>query len=168
MPLGEMAAWASLALSTILAVVLIVQTIRISRIERRYRLLLKGSSAGSAAMSLGEIISAHAMRLEVTRADIEGLRRAVDSLDTSVARSIQFVGLVRYNPFQETGGDQSFSLALLDKRGDGVVMSSLHSRTSTRFYAKPVKAGASALSLSTEEEQALKQAVERTTQAAAS
>jgi hypothetical protein len=67
--------------------------------------------------------------------------------------------LVRYNPFQDTGGDQSFALALLDKRGDGVVVSSLHSRTMTRFYAKPIKGGVSPLSLSEEEVQAVQQAM---------
>ena len=74
---------------------------------------------------------------------------------------MQFVGLVRFNPFDDTGGDQSFALALLDGRGDGVVISSLHGRTGTRFYAKPVKAGTSTLSLSDEEVQALKQAREK-------
>jgi hypothetical protein len=71
---------------------------------------------------------------------------------------VQHVGLVRYNPFQDTGGDQSFALALLDKQGDGVVISSLHSRTMTRFYAKPIKAGIAVVSLSEEEVKAVQQA----------
>ena len=72
---------------------------------------------------------------------------------------MQHVGLVRYNPFQDTGGDQSFAIALLDQHGDGVVFSSLHNRSLTRIYAKPVKGGASALSLSEEEVQAVQQAL---------
>jgi hypothetical protein len=67
---------------------------------------------------------------------------------------------VRFNPFADTGGDQSFALALLDAKGNGVVVSSLHTRTATRFYAKPVAGGASTLSLSDEEVRALKQAME--------
>jgi hypothetical protein len=74
---------------------------------------------------------------------------------------VQYIGLVRYNPFEDAGGDQSFALALLDRQGDGVVISSLHGRTATRFYAKSVKGGASPLSLSNEEAKALKQAMER-------
>ena len=58
-------------------------------------------------------------------------------------RAFQRVGLVRYNPFEETGGNQSFALALLDADGDGWVLSSLHARTGTRVYAKAIVGGRS-------------------------
>jgi hypothetical protein len=54
---------------------------------------------------------------------------------------LQRVALKRYNPYHDTGGDQSFSAALLDGHGDGVILSSLHSRAGTRVFAKPVKGG---------------------------
>jgi hypothetical protein len=54
---------------------------------------------------------------------------------------LQKVSLIRYNPYKDTGGDQSFSLALLNGLGDGLVITSLHSRVSTRIFAKPVKGG---------------------------
>ena len=57
------------------------------------------------------------------------------------ATAFQRVGLVRYNPFEETGGNQSFALALLDADGDGWVLSSLHARSGTRVYAKAITAG---------------------------
>ena len=69
------------------------------------------------------------------------------------------VGLVRFNPFEDTGGNQSFALALLDGNGDGFVVSSLHARTGTRLYAKSVSAGASDSALSDEESEALRQAM---------
>ena len=53
-------------------------------------------------------------------------------------RAFQRVGLVRFNPFEDTGGNQSFALALLDAEGNGWVLSSLHARTGTRVYAKPI------------------------------
>lgn len=81
------------------------------------------------------------------------------ALATTLPRAVQRVGLVRFNPFDDTGSDQSFALALLDAGGDGVVLSSLHSRTATRFYAKPVKAGRTTHALTTEEQQALAQAL---------
>jgi hypothetical protein len=162
MALGEtVAGYAALALGVLLGVLVVVQTVRLSRLEKQFRALMKGAGPSAASMSLGELIAKQGARLETTREELEGLRRVVTNLDVSVARSIQCVGLVRYNPFQETGGDQSFALALVDKRGNGVVVSSLHSRTATRFYAKPVKGGTSSLSLSTEEEQALQQALDR-------
>lgn len=55
---------------------------------------------------------------------------------------IQKLSLKRFNPFSDTGGDQSFILAILDGNKDGVVITSLHSRENTRFYVKSVKGGA--------------------------
>ena len=62
-------------------------------------------------------------------------------LEGAQRRAFQRVGLVRYNPFEETGGNQSFALALLDAAGDGWVLSSLHARSGTRVYAKAIKGG---------------------------
>jgi hypothetical protein len=69
------------------------------------------------------------------------------------------VGLVRFNPFEDTGGNQSFALAVLDGNGDGFVVSSLHARAGTRLYAKSVSRGASDSALSAEEAEALRQAM---------
>lgn len=55
--------------------------------------------------------------------------------------NIQRVYLKRYNPYHDTGGDQSFSVSLLDGFGNGLVITSLHSRSGTRVFAKPVKGG---------------------------
>lgn len=66
------------------------------------------------------------------------------------------MGLVRFNPFEDTGGNQSFALALLDAHGDGVIVSSLHARNMTRVYAKAVVGGTSDAALSDEESQALR------------
>jgi hypothetical protein len=68
--------------------------------------------------------------------------------------------VVRFNPFEDTGGNQSFAIALLDAHGDGVVISSLHARGSTRIYAKAVRAGRADGAASAEEAQALRQAME--------
>ena len=63
---------------------------------------------------------------------------------------------MRYNPFDDTGSDQSFAIALLDDERDGVVLSSLHGRANTRIFAKPVTDGASPHNLSDEETQAIR------------
>jgi hypothetical protein len=73
--------------------------------------------------------------------------------------SFSRVGPVRFNPFEDTGGNQSFALALLDGNGDGFVVSSLHARAGTRVYAKSVARGASDAALSDEEGEALRQAM---------
>ncbi len=55
--------------------------------------------------------------------------------------NFQKIGLVRYNPFSDTGGNQSFVLALLDGNDSGFVITTLHSREATRVFAKPVSGG---------------------------
>ncbi|HKP52574.1 MAG TPA: DUF4446 family protein [Chloroflexia bacterium] len=159
MALGEILGWVAAGLSVALGILLYMQNSRLRRLERQFRALMKGAGATTLTMSLGDLVADQAERLEATRADIEQLRKVVGDLEAPVARSVQYVGVVRYNPFGDTGGDQSFAVALLDQRSDGVVISSLHGRTATRFYAKPVKAGTSHTTLSEEEEQAIQQAL---------
>lgn len=73
---------------------------------------------------------------------------------------VQKVAILRYNPYGDTGGDQSFSAAFLDGRLNGVVITSLHSRAGTRVYAKTISTGQSELGLSKEERQVLAKAIE--------
>ncbi len=72
---------------------------------------------------------------------------------------MQRLGVVRYNPFEDTGSNQSFVLALLDSRGDGFVMSSQHSRQATRIFLKSLSAGRAETQLSAEESEAIKRAM---------
>ena len=159
--MGEIAGWVALVMAIALGVGLAMQTTRLGKLERQYRSLMKGAGPSSLSLSLGDLVANQSERLESARGDLEKLKGAVSALEAPVARSVQHVGLVRYNPFGDTGGDQSFAVALLDGSGNGVVMSSLHGRTATRFYAKPVKGGAPQASLSEEETQAIQQAMGR-------
>ena len=90
---------------------------------------------------------------------IDHLSGKYDTLENEGKRNIQKVGLLRFNPFNDTGGDQSFILALLNGENTGVVVSSLHTRSGTRWYAKEVKGGKGTEHvLSTEEEKAVQEA----------
>jgi hypothetical protein len=71
--------------------------------------------------------------------------------------SVKKIGVVRFNPFKETGGDQSFSIALLDGHNDGVVITSLYTKEGNRMFAKPIKNGESQYLLSAEEKKAIEQ-----------
>lgn len=85
----------------------------------------------------------------------------VDEFRKQSLEYIQKVALKRYNPYQDTGGDQSFSVALLNRRGNGIVVTSLHSRSGTRVFAKPVAGGnAGKVELSKEEKEVVKEAYE--------
>ncbi|MBU1931163.1 DUF4446 family protein [Patescibacteria group bacterium] len=92
------------------------------------------------------------------RETIEILKQTVAETIEAVGFNIQKVGLIRFNPFNETGGNQSFVLVLLDDHGSGVVLNCLHSRASTRIYAKQLKKGKliAGGQLSKEESQAIK------------
>ena len=74
------------------------------------------------------------------------------------SRALQHVGVVRFNPYHDTGGDYSFAVALLDAGGDGVVLTGLYHRDRCRVYAKQVRAGEAEQTLTEEERQAIDQA----------
>ena len=78
--------------------------------------------------------------------------------DGRALASARWSALITF-PFSDTGGDQSFAIAMLDSLGNGVVLSSLHSRTDTRVFAKPVQGGRSKFQLSDEEQDAIKKAL---------
>jgi len=99
---------------------------------------------------------------EVIRQQFAAVTRRLEALEQGVAQvtaalpsTVQTVSVVRFNPFPEMGGNMSFSLALLDARANGVVISVLNDRTGSRIYGKPVEGGISPQKLSDEEQQAI-------------
>jgi len=83
------------------------------------------------------------------------LSNEVKGLKEENSRNINKVGIVRFNPFQNFGGNQSFSLAMLDGQNNGAVVTSLFSRDGNRVYGKPIKNGNSEFKLAEEEKQAI-------------
>lgn len=75
------------------------------------------------------------------RKDLDNLESKLIEVEKLGLKHVQKVGLLRYNPYDDTGGDQSFSLAMLDECGNGTVLTSLHARSGTRVFAKPVRSG---------------------------
>lgn len=124
---------------------------RLAELRRR----LDGLTRGAQGESLGAVLEAHLDRVVAVSRDVGELTRRTGHLEREAAHAVSRVGLVRYNPFEDTGGNQSFALALLDADGDGVVISSLHSRSGTRVYAKAVTGGRPDGNLSGEEAEAL-------------
>lgn len=87
--------------------------------------------------------------------EIKELRDSFESFKNISKSDIQKVGLVKFNPFNETGGDHSFSLALLDGHKNGIIITSLHTRERTRLYIKEIVSAKAKLELSKEEQKAL-------------
>ncbi|OGF63385.1 hypothetical protein A2926_00245 [Candidatus Giovannonibacteria bacterium RIFCSPLOWO2_01_FULL_44_40] len=88
----------------------------------------------------------------------EELSNRIISLESALPKNIRKIGLVRYNPFSDAGGDQSFALALLNDRNDGMIISSLYGREVNRVYAKPIQGGTSQYQLTEEEKTAIQNA----------
>lgn len=109
--------------------------------------------------SIISILDSLSEKQEKNKEAIEEISKLCEQLKRDGSLHIQKIGLLRFNPFHDTGGDQSFILALVDSNDTGVVISSLHTRTGTRWYAKAVKAGkGQEYELSNEEQRALKSA----------
>ena len=93
--------------------------------------------------------------------EFEEIKKEFKKISEESKICIKKVGIVRYNPFSNTGSDQSFSIALLDGDNNGMVITSLYSRDGNRVYAKPVNNAKSEYSLSEEENKAIKKANEQ-------
>lgn len=124
-------------------------------LRRRLRRVLPEGDGST----LDQVLERQLDKVDALTGRLDALNKLQHDLEELMHRTIQKVGVVRYNPFADTGGDQSFAIALLDSLGNGVVISSLHSRTDTRVFAKPVQAGRSRYPLSDEEQDAIKKAL---------
>ncbi|MBW4061384.1 DUF4446 family protein [Candidatus Saccharibacteria bacterium] len=127
------------------------------RLRDRVTALLGGGDAGS----LESTLTAHLKRVSAVDHRLATLSDEYSRLAAMTSLASQKISLVRFNPFGDTGGDQSFSLAVLDAHDSGYVLTSIHGREGTRVYVKPVDLGKSKYTLSVEEQQALTQAAKR-------
>jgi len=159
MPLGEESVSTLVVALAVAVVVLALWVAWLQRsdvlLRRRLRRLI-GDAEGT---GLDELLDRQFRRLDTVAERVEALNRLHHELQGLSQRSIQKVGVVRFNPFADTGGDQSFAIALLDAEGNGVVLSSLHGRADTRIFAKQVQAGRSKHALSDEEQDAIRKAL---------
>jgi hypothetical protein len=131
--------------------IVMMQTFAVSRLNQRINQITGGVEGGD----LEEVLSHHLEKVHQVGRDLEELAARTAIVESSARRHFSKQGLVRFNPFPDTGGNQSFALVLLDESDDGVIVSSLHSRTGTRIYAKAINAGKADTSLSTEEQEAI-------------
>ena len=100
-------------------------------------------------------------RIAETEQRLTALEPRIQALESIGSIAIQKVGFMRFNPFEHTGGDQSFAMALLDHGDNGIVLSSLYTREGVRVYAKEIRHGAPKHPLSDEEQKVLEQAIHK-------
>lgn len=134
---------------------LIILTFFLWQIFSYYNNLTKGISTRTLKSILDHLLK----EVQVVQGGIDSLYVRCDKIEKDSVFHIQKIGLLRFNPFKDTGGDQSFILALVDANNTGVVISGLYSRSGTRWYAKKVVAGKGVEhELSDEEKKAIKEA----------
>ena len=138
-----------LALLALAGVVFILA--RQQRLLGQYQHLMSGTSGGN----LEAISNEHVASVRQTAERVDAVDKLARRLEKAAYFSLQHLGVVRFNPFHDTGGDQSFAIALVDGHGNGVVLSSLHARDVTRVYAKPLQKWESTYSLTDEEKRAI-------------
>lgn len=139
---------ASLLLTGVVAA-LAIRVVRLSRLAWAGAPMAEAGLAASLTRDL-KTVSTQVGRVESAMTELRGLVQAC----------IRHVGVVRYDAFRDMGGQMSFSLALLDSRQNGVVLSVLNGRDGSRGYAKAVQGGRSSSPLSVEEQEALSQALD--------
>jgi hypothetical protein len=140
-----------------LTTLLVMQAVQISQLRQRVDMLTRGVNGES----LEGVLDAHLELVHQVSEDLDELGSRTAGLEQASLHHYSKVGLVRFNPFPDTGGNQSFALAMLDESDDGFIVSSLHSRTGTRVYAKAIAAGRADNTLSTEEDEAIAMARSR-------
>lgn len=144
--------WVEILLAIII-IWLAVISYYLSRSVKHYHVLTKGVNKKSMDIVLENIVR----EVSLAKRNISQLNLRCDTIEKNETFHIQKIGLLRFNPFKDTGGDQSFILTLRDANETGVVITGLHSRSGLRWYVKKVVNGKSMEhELSEEEQKALK------------
>ncbi len=141
----------TVAVAVLALVVAVVALVAMRRMRRELVLL----QADGDAPTFVEAVGRQTEQVRSLRGEVDDLSALLARTRTELADAIRHVSVVRYDAFGDMGGRLSFSAAMLDDGGDGLVLTAIHGRSETRSYIKGVKAGQSDASLSPEEQQAI-------------
>lgn len=133
---------------------LLILSVALFRIYALFNRLTRGVDTGDLKKILQDVLTDEEKHGE----EIKALFKKADALEEDGRFHVQKIGITRFNPFKEVGGDHSFSLAILDRQDSGVIITSLHTRDRTRVYMKDIKKGKSHFELSDDERKALSEA----------
>lgn len=150
---------AAIALSILSLAVLSIWIRLISRRHKETHELIKELFKGKKHPDLEELLISHEKNIKILDRDIQELYNISNQINDLALSGIHKFSSIRFNPFKDLGGDQSFSIALLNGKNDGMVITSLYTREGTRVYSKSISNGESEKHPLTEEErQAVKSA----------
>lgn len=144
-----------LAVSIISVIWLLILSVLLYRVAAHYNRLTRDIAKGDLRGVLEKILT----QVDSSGEKIEKLVQQYQKLEEEGRFHLKKIGVLRFNPFKDTGGNQSLVLALLNDENNGLVLSSLYARTGSRWYVKKVIKGKGVeLELSKEEEEAIKKA----------
>ena len=146
-----------LGLTVILLIAFIIVMIKMVGLNKRYKEFMKKLGNGK---NLEEDLENYMYRVDRVEKQNAEITSFIKGLDNDFKKCIHKVGIVRYSAFKDTGSDLSFTLALLNDKNDGVVLNGIYSREMSNIYAKPVENGKSSYTLSQEEEEAIRKAID--------
>jgi hypothetical protein len=150
-----MLVYVSLATCALLLLTVLALGLWLARVRRTYSRLLDGVARGD----LLAVVSRHIDSVKELHRAVELVGRETAQLRQRLSSAVRTVGFARYDAFPDVGGQLSFSAALLDEAGDGVVLSTINGRRDSRSYAKTIKGGQSLQQLSDEERVAIAMAM---------
>ncbi|MDO4339834.1 MAG: DUF4446 family protein [Eubacteriales bacterium] len=143
----------------LLCVFLLVNTIsikmRLSRLERKYKMFMKGSDA----QSLEKVFTRKFAQIDRLYEAKEDHENSINFIKKNFGQLFSKYGVEKYDAFDDVGGKLSFALALLDKDNTGLILNAVHSRDNCFLYLKEIVKGESYVMLSQEEVEALRKAV---------
>ena len=145
---------ALIALVFVLIIVIIINSAALNRIEKRYRKLMRGVNN----KNLEDMIILYLDKIDGVKDQNEIMKQMYDQINIDLKTCVQKTAMVRYKAFEDIGSDLSFSVALLDGKSDGVIITSIYGRNESTTYAKPIEKGISRYELSEEEKKVLGQA----------
>jgi hypothetical protein len=149
---------AAMAIIIVILFIMVVVSLKsISRLENKYRKL----SRGIENKNMEEIINGYLDKVEEVEKEGNEIKAMYNTMDQKLKGCLQKVSVVRYRAFEDVGSDLSFSVAALDERNNGFVLTGLFGRNESTTYAKPIDRGISRYDLSSEEKQVLKEAIEK-------
>ncbi|MFS0558612.1 DUF4446 family protein [Brevibacillus sp. 179-C9.3 HS] len=149
---------AVIALTLILIWVVIMQSVRISRLRKSINRIMTGTGGANLEEGLHRLLN----QVDEMKKQHSDQQFAINRLSQRMAAQSGKVAIIRYNAFGDVGSDLSFSLAITDDAGNGVVVTSIFGREESRVYAKPLEQGTSSYHLSEEELAAIKKAMTST------
>lgn len=146
---------AVMALVIILIFIETLNRVEIRRVEKRYKKMMKGSMG----KSIEEMVFEHTNLVNQSLESVEEIKNAYTQIQSRVTNCIQKYAVVRYRAFDDVGSDLSYSIALLDDKNNGVVLTGIYGRNESTSFAKPIENGISKYDLSDEEKQAIRNAL---------